>query len=307
MDPFWQWGISLIIAIQTIHGPALDAVFRGISFLGEEEFYLLLFPTLLWCVDTRLGFRIGLIFLLSVYVNSLVKETVAHPRPFELEPSVQLGDAQGYGLPSGHAQNAAIIWGGIAAQARRRWVWVAAIVLAGAIGFSRVYLGVHFPTDVLAGWAIGAVLLTVWLGGYSGAGRRIRRWPLAMQIALAAAVPAALALLFPDPGAVSATGAMAGVGAGYAVSVRYLAVGADGPWWQRVLRFVVGAAVLAALYLGLRLILPGQEAALGLVIRFARYAALGLWISLGAPWLFGVLHLGPRRAPRSPIAEPAHR
>jgi len=74
-----------------------------------------------------------------------------------------------------------------------------------------------------------------------------------------------------------------------------------------VLRFVVGAAVLAALYLGLRLILPGQEAALGLVIRFARYAALGLWISLGAPWLFGVLHLGPRRAPRSPIAQPAHR
>src|SRR4030067_2229020 len=136
MDPFWQWGISLIIAIQTIHGPALAAVFRGISFLGEEEFYLLLFPTLLWCVDTRLGFRIGLIFLLSVYVNSLVKETVAHPRPFELEPSVQLGDAQGDGLPSAHAQNAAIIWGGIAAQARRRWVGGGAVGPAGGTRLS---------------------------------------------------------------------------------------------------------------------------------------------------------------------------
>lgn len=302
MDAVWQWGIGLIVAIQTIHGPALDGIFRAISFLGEEEFYLLLFPTLLWCVDTRLGFRLGLIFLLSVYVNSVVKETLAHPRPFELEPSVRIGEAVGYGLPSGHAQNAVIIWGGIAAQARRPWVWFAAIVLAGAIGFSRVYLGVHFPTDVLAGWAIGATLLAVWLGGYSGAGARIRRWPLTGQIALAVAVPSLLATVFPDASAVSAMGAMAGVGAGYAVSVRHLYAGVDGPWWQRALRFIVGAVVLAALYLGLRTISPEQGEPLHLVVRFVRYGVLGLWISLGAPWIFGVLRLAPRRASKSVIA-----
>lgn len=298
MQSIWQWGLALIVAIQSVHGPVLDGIFRAISFLGEEEFYLLLFPALLWCVDVRLGFRLGLIFLVSVYVNSLVKELVAQPRPFDLDPSVKLIEAQGYGLPSGHAQAAVVIWGGVAAHARKGWVWGAAIVLAGLIGFSRVYLGAHFPTDVLVGWAIGAALLLVWLGVYDRAAARITRWPLAGQIALAVAVPAVLAILFPDTGAVTATGAMAGVAAGHAVRARFLSVSAQGPSWQRVVRFLLGAIVLAGIYLGLRAVFPAQGEPLHLLFRFVRFGALGVWIGLGAPWVFRLLRLAPRPAIR---------
>lgn len=291
MEGIWQWGLALIIAIQSSHGPVLDGVFRAITFLGEEEFYLLLFPTLLWCVDARLGLRLGIIFLLSVYVNSLVKDLAGHPRPFELNPTVKLADAEGYGLPSGHAQSAVVVWGGMAAWVRKPAAWIAAGLLAGAIGFSRIYLGVHFPTDVLVGWGIGAVLLAVALAADAPLRALVREWPLPTQVVLATVIPAVFAIIFPVRGTVSALGALAGVGVGFAFSVRHLSLNAAGPWWQRVARFVVGAIALIALYIGPRLVLPSGDAPVDLVFRFLRYAVLGLWISLGAPWLFDRLHL----------------
>lgn len=298
MEAIWQWGLALIVALQSPDAPLLDSVFRAITFLGEEEFYLLLFPALLWAVDARLGYQLGIIFLLSVYVNSVVKELFRHPRPFEMEPTVKLISEVGYGLPSGHAQNAVVIWGGVAAHVRKPWAWTLAVALAGLIGLSRVYLGVHFPTDVLAGWAIGAALLAIGLSARRRVGDRVSHWPLWGQLALGLLVPITLTLLFRDEGAVSATGALAGISTGLAVGHRHLRVTAEGPWWQRILRLVLGLIVLLVIYLGLKMAFPPEGAPLHLTFRFVRYAALGLWISLGAPWLFDRLRLMPRLALR---------
>lgn len=65
MDGIWQWGLVVITTLQSARGPVLDTVFRAFTVLGEEEFYLLLFPTLLWCVDARLGFRLGVLVLIG--------------------------------------------------------------------------------------------------------------------------------------------------------------------------------------------------------------------------------------------------
>ncbi|MGH2398866.1 MAG: phosphatase PAP2 family protein, partial [bacterium] len=267
MDVLWQWGLGLIATMQSGRTPILDAVFRAFTFLGEEQFYLLLFPTLLWCVDAKLGFRLGGLVLISFYVNSLLKDAIGHPRPFDFDPSVKIMDAEGYGLPSGHAQSAALVWGGVAVHAQKRWMWAVALALAGMIGLSRVYLGAHFPTDVLGGWGIGAVLLVAGSALYLWAGDRFKRRSLAAQIALAIAAPALLGLLFPDPSAISAMGALAGLGAGGVLSMRYLRVTPEGPGWQRGLRLVVGLAVLFVLYVGLRLLIPDGEARLHLVMR----------------------------------------
>lgn len=293
MESLWQWGIALIVAVQSTGGEWLDTVFRAISFLGEEQFYLVFFPLLLWCVDARLGFRLGVIFLLSVYTNSVVKEILDHPRPFDLNPSLQRGYAVGYGLPSGHAQNAVVIWGGLATRIGTPAAWIGGLLLVGLIGFSRVYLGVHFPTDVLGGWLIGGVLLAVALVVDEPIAINVRRWPFSAQIALAILVPAVLAFVFPDRDAVSAMGALAGLGVGFTVSLRFLSLNARGPWWQRVIRFLVGAAVLLALYAGLRFLFP-SEGPLQLVFRFIRHSVLGLWVTFGAPWFLERIRLASR-------------
>lgn len=293
MEGFFQWSLELIAALQQIH-PALHAFFRGFTFLGQPDFYVLLLPLLLWCVDIRLGARLGVFLLLSSQLNAVLKALFHMPRPCDFDPSLQLTWFEGAGLPSGHAQFAVLVWGTMAAWVRRCWFWAMAIVLMILVGLSRIYLGVHFPTDVIAGWAVGAISLIICLAVQPRTEEWVSRLGLGWQLALALMVPISLILTHFSKDTATAMGALAGVGSGVAVAHRYVPFNATGPWWQRVLRLVVGGAIAAALYGGLRIILPGQESSLYLIFRFLRLLLVGLWATLGAPWLFQVLHLAPQ-------------
>lgn len=108
-------------------------------------------------------------------VVSLVKSEVARPRPDLVDHLVQVSNMS---FPSGHSANSAIVYltlAGLASQvtvsaAARRYILVMAIIMVGAIGCSRVYLGVHWPSDVLAGWSFG----TLWALGWWLATARAR-------------------------------------------------------------------------------------------------------------------------------------
>jgi membrane-associated phospholipid phosphatase len=296
VEAILQWGLDLIVAIQQFRGPVLDGLFRVVSSLGEPEFHLFLLPSLLWCVDFGLGARVGVFLLLSSYLNLYLKNLFQQPRPYYFDPNLQLIPVEEeYGLPSGHAQLAIVLWGSIAAWARKSWFWGLAIVLMALIGFSRIYLGVHFPTDVLAGWAVGAISL----GLYLATQPRVERWlaglTLVQQVLLALIVPLLLFLTHPVKNTATATGTLAGAGAGLALTNRYVPFNAGGPFWQRALRFLIGSAIVVPLYLGFKTVSPGEESALYLGFRFLSFGLIGLWSSLGAPWLFRLLRLTPGR------------
>ena len=291
MEPIWQWGLDLIRTIQLIHGPTLDAIFKAITFMGEEEFFLLLLPLIFWCVDFAVGVRLALAFLLSTYVNTGLKDLVAHPRPFDLDPSVRLAGASGYGFPSGHSQSAVVVWGTIAAGFRKAWLWVVAVLLMFLIGFSRIYLGVHFPTDVFGGWAIGVVFLALYLALEPRVAAWLKRAGLAVQLALAVAVPLVLLLIYHTDDAVKPMAVLAGMGVGIALTRQVAPFSAAGPLWQRAVRFLVGAVGLLIFYFGLKLVFPAEGEPLYFAMRVVRYVLVGLWAGLGAPWLFRRLRL----------------
>jgi membrane-associated phospholipid phosphatase len=295
MEAIHAWGLELIRQAQSVRSPALDLAFRLITFLGNEEFFLLLFPFLYWCIDSRLGFRLGVLFFVSGYLNFALKSLLAQPRPFELEPGINLIQETGYGLPSGHAQSAVLLWGMLAHAGRKRWLWAPAAVLMLLIGFSRVYLGVHFPTDVLAGWLIGAALLgspVLLLRLTAGTRIRLPRWVWLAGVSLLAAV-SLLALATKDTVAVIA--AFWGFVVGYALLTRTPAADASGSVLQRALRLPAGLVVLLGLYVGLTALFPAEGQPLYLVFRFLRYALIGFWAGCGAPWLFRLLGLAGRR------------
>jgi len=298
VDPILEWGIEVIIAIQTIRSPALDVFFQGVTFLGDAEFYLLLAPIIIWSVNYRLGARLGILLLLSSSINEALKNLFMQPRPCEPRPDICIDQAEGYGIPSGHSQNAIVFWGVIAHWVSKAWAWVAAIILMLLIGLSRIYLGVHFPSDVIVGWAIGIVIL----GLYIVLGERVEKWlgglSLALQILLALSLPVLLLVIQPNDVMVQITGAFAGIAVGVALGVRYLDFDAGGQFWKRAVRFLVGVAVVAAIYFGLRIIFPGDGETLYAVFRFIRYGLVGIWISLGAPWLFLRLGLAETRTAR---------
>lgn len=293
MEAIWQWGIDFIHTVQSIHGPTLDAIFKAITFMGEEGFYLLLLPVILWCVDFGAGTRLAIILFFSVYANEVLKDLFTHPRPYELDPTVKLHVIGGYGLPSGHAQSAVVVWGAIASEFHRKWIWTIAILLMVMIGFSRIYLGVHFPTDVLGGWVVGVIFLT----GYLALKPRVEAWlkktGLTMQLTLAVLLPLFM-LLHPTKMTTSVIGVLIGAGVGVALTGQVAPFSATGRMWQRVARLLVGLAILVALYFVLKILFPDQGESFYLPMRIVRYTVIGLWAGFGAPWLFQKLRLASR-------------
>lgn len=292
MEAIWQWGLELIRAVQSVHGPVLDAVFKAITFLGEEDFFFIILPLILWYVDFAFGARLAFFFLFSTVVNSAAKGLIDHPRPCDLDPEVKLHDYTGrHGLPSGHSQAAVVLWGAVASYARKRWAWIVAILLMVLIGFSRIYLGVHFPTDVLGGWTLGVILLAVYIFLVP----RIEAWltstGLVVRLALVAVIPLAIAVIYPSDDSLSAMGVFFGAGVGFVLTAQWVHFSAAGPLWQRVVRLLLGAAVLLALRFGLKAVFPDKGEALYALMRFVRYLVVGLWAGLGAPWTFLKLRL----------------
>ena len=291
MQGILDWGAKVILWLQRL-SPTLDLPFKAFSFLGEEEFFMLLLPLLYWCLDRRTGARLTVLFLFSTYVNSLAKVLAGQPRPFQYDPRVQkLVEATGEGFPSGHTQSAVVVWGYLSSQFRHAWLWVVAGLLIVFIPLSRVYLGVHFPHDLLGGYLIGAALLLLYLWLEPNTEAWLREKGLAWQLGLALAVPVLLVLLFPggDESAVSATASLMGMGVGFALERRWIGFASGGIVWKRALRLLLGVTAIFVLRFGLKAAFSGLEPES--LFRFVRYALIGLWGGLGAPWAFVKLQL----------------
>lgn len=159
MSEFVQWSNDLIVAWQSSM-PWLAGPMQFLTFLGTEEFFLLLLPVLYWSVDVSLGLRVGVILLISAGINSSLKLAFHLPRPYWMDSQIKaFAPETSFGLPSGHAQNAGPVWGTVTSWLKKNWSWAAAVIVILLISLSRIYLGVHFPTDVLGGWIAGGLIL----------------------------------------------------------------------------------------------------------------------------------------------------
>ena len=286
MDVIFQWGLNFIIMVQQIDTPLLDSFFRAITSLGDELFYLLLFPFLLWCVDFYLGIRVGIIFLLSVYFNNGIKEIFQQPRPFDILPEIQKVYASGYGFPSGHAQSSLVVWGSIAYWKKQTWIRYLSVLLILLIGFSRIYLGVHFPTDILGGWLFGGLILGLSYFIFLKINLDFIQGNMVFKIIGITLFPLILLQIQSSPDIISSVAALTGIGYGLLLFYSFIGGIRPGNWLQRLISFLVGVIGIGIIYLGLKLILPSEGQSFYQLSRFFRYLLLGIWISFGAPWLF---------------------
>lgn len=285
MDGWIAWGTRVIQWVQAFGSPALDTVFKGITFLGDEQFALLLVPLLYWSVNRALAMHLSFVYLGSAYINTALKAIFAVPRP---SPDIVrvVTSAEGYSLPSGHAQTTSTIWGYLGSQTRKAWFWVFVVVLVLAVALSRVYLGVHYPQDVLAGMLASLVIIVCYNALAKSLGARIARLSIWFKLGLACAVPLLLLVLHAENDTASSMGTLLGLGVGVTLEREWVKFRSSGLVAQRASRFLTGLVVLLALYLGLKMVFPA-----GLFFRAVRYALVGLWASLGAPWLFVKLRL----------------
>ncbi|MDR3602192.1 MAG: phosphatase PAP2 family protein [Desulfosporosinus sp.] len=148
--------------IQSFHNPISDAFFILLSFLGSEPTYILLIAVFFWNVDKRFGFRLAVLFLTSMAFNGLLKGLFHTQRPIHQAGirSIYRSSALGNSFPSGHSQGAATFYPYVWRRWRQQQVWLGlGIFMILSIGFSRLYLGVHWPGDILGGYFLGFLII----------------------------------------------------------------------------------------------------------------------------------------------------
>ena len=245
---------------------------HAVSFLGEEEFYTLLVVVLAWLVDSRLGAQLCLLMALGFYVTGVCKNLLCLPRP-PCPPVVPLQRCSDWSLPSHHALlSVNVPW----------YIWfycnmnyqlssVQLLLLFATISlwsfcvmFSRMYLGVHSPADILTGGIAGCLLLSVWLQVDTSVDLYLSTDGSSLAICC---LVVGLLWLHPDPAPttkiLAETVCMAGVAMGTVVARTLLTDlpetalerTYDSVWWLLlccVLRFVLGFVVLLLMKAGVQ-------------------------------------------------------
>lgn len=316
MEELYQLSIALATLLQEAL-PQLQGPMTLISASGNEEFFLVLLPAIYWGVNKRLGRQLGYIFLLSALINNMLKTLIRQPRPFWLQPDIQRGEAEGYGIPSGHVQNATAVYILLAASLRRGWVWILVLLYIMLMALSRLYLGVHFLQDIAVGFAVGLLIFSAFIVWQRAFFDRYSKQILGRRLLLMILIPTVLAAIFvgallllgpPDtdvpwasyiPAAelngyediVSTVAGLLGFGVGILLESSRVRFRADGPVWQRVARYVLGIVVAVGIWAGLRAVFPAEPLWIALPLRFLRYLLLLLWVTYFAPWVFVRLRL----------------
>jgi membrane-associated phospholipid phosphatase len=279
------WSLSFLQALENLRSPVTNGLMGGASWLGSEEAYLLLGVVVYLCLGHRFGFHLIAMFLVSVFINTELKLAFGTPRPFVAHPAdvhpLWPQSAGGFSFPSGHAQTAAAVWGLLAVYARSRRLKAALVAVVLLVGFSRLYLQVHWPVDVLGGWLIGAVMLGAYLlilGAWHGAQPQVPQPASVALLALAAGIMYAAG--HTDDSSLRAAGTLLGAGLGFVLLESRGGYDARGSVGEQVMKVVTALALLLAVRHGAKLLLPP-----GPVWTAARYALVGFTLTFALPAL----------------------
>jgi len=301
MEQVLQWGLDFIRSVQTIRSPELTLVMRIITSLGGVPVYFLL-PVIYWCVDEKKGLHLHITVLITLWINLSLKFFLAQPRPFfeGYDPSVGMISESLNGLPSGHAQITLVIFFILAFWIKKRWAFLIAALLCLLVGFSRIYLGVHFPTDIVAGWLLGGVILCGYFLLRDKIEALLVRGGFRAGMYASAVVSFIMILYLPDEQLLMPGGILLGVCAGFCLNRRYVKFSTNALLGRTEVKKYLTMAVCVVLGIGIFILFIF---AIGKIIPqivnlrseklfvFVFLVLVGLWVSVGAPWVFIKLRL----------------
>ena len=165
---FDQVDISTELEVHKLDSPTWDFLMKSASFIGSNLFLLPMCAVVMWLCVRRQRRKAAVILavdaVVAIGLDNLLKMIFQRDRPTILD---KIAVPTGYSFPSGHSMSAMGIWGVVAAvivylyPRTKRPIIGAAVLLIAAIGFSRIYLGAHWPFDVVGGFLGGIPLLVV--------------------------------------------------------------------------------------------------------------------------------------------------
>lgn len=163
LEGFW-WDQAIALAIHHLASPWLTEIVRFVTFTGGYGAYLIFAILVVWFVQQNhsdWAVLLAICFIGSGLLNLLLKALFVRPRPTLFTPLILVS---GYSFPSGHSIAGITLYGVVAffLWQERHYAWAVVAALWGLlVGLSRIYLGVHYPSDVLAAWMAGALWIYV--------------------------------------------------------------------------------------------------------------------------------------------------
>jgi len=261
--------MAFLYLLEQIRMPGLNEFMLAVTTFGEETAFLVAAMILFWCVDKRQGYYVLSVGFFGTLANQFLKITCRVPRPWVRDPQFTILEqareqASGYSFPSGHSQSGVGTFGAIAYTSGQKVIRCICIAIAILVPFSRIYIGVHYPSDVLvgSGMALGLIVLMRPLV-YGKDGKRIpyifavgavlsiafliyvEFWPFPADIDphnLESAIKNAYTLL----------GALLGLLAAYYFDEKKLHFSTKAVWWIQVIKVVIGLLLVLAVKEGLR-------------------------------------------------------
>ena len=275
-----------------LRSPALTQLALGLSWLGYATFIMFFMTLGYWAWSRAIFTRLFVLVAVNGLVNAYAKDFFQDPRPpLALRLDDQIGDS--FGLPSGHAQLAVVLWLWLAWEIRRPWAWVVGSLIALLVMLSRLYLGVHDVEDVLIGAALGGASLFafVWLQS------RVVLNAVWQQLALVLGITALALLSWPAGTSVPVyvpllSGWLAVVVCCQPLELRWIGMQMPRTWARRIAVIALG---IVCFYLEQKLLKAAAPHWTGdlLLWNFVKGLVNGVFVVLFMPWLLCRLRLTP--------------
>lgn len=261
--------MDFLYLLEKIRLPGLNEFMLAVTTLGDETAFLVLALIFFWCVDKRRGYFIMAVGFVGTIANQFMKILFRVPRPWERDPNFTILEearegAGGYSFPSGHSQTAVGTFGAICATEKRRWLRAVCVAVMVLVPFSRMYVGVHTPSDVLVGSGMALVLIGLLRPLVYGKDERGIKWLIAGMLALAVAFLLYVEL-YPFPAdfsshnlesghknAYTLLGCTIGVAIVYLADCKWLHFPVKAIWWGQIIKAVLGLGLVLAVKEGMR-------------------------------------------------------
>ena len=261
--------MEFLYFLESLRSPWLNEFMLLITQLGDEIAFLVTALILFWCVDKKRGYYILSVGFLGTLANQFMKLFFRNPRPWVLDQNFTILEqardgASGYSFPSGHTQSSVGTFGGIAYTFKNRWIRIIAIIIAVLVPFSRMYIGVHTPLDVLVAAAMAVALILRLQPVFCGNNGRYIPVVFCVMTILAVAFLCYVEY-YPFPtdidehnllsgikNAYTLLGALLGLLVVYIVDEKWIQFPTKAVWWVQILKVVFGLGAVLLVKSGLK-------------------------------------------------------